>query len=42
MIARYNLETEGGELVPFESAAALFAYVERRMERTEDDEDGEE
>lgn len=38
----FNLifETETGELIPFESAADLFAFVEKRMEReAEDDEE---
>lgn len=40
MTPRFNLETETGELIPFQRAADLFAFVEQRMEReAEDDEE---
>lgn len=42
MNARWNLETEGGEIVPFASAADLLAFVAARMERNTDPEDDDE
>ena len=41
MTARFNLITEGGEVVPFASAADLFAFVESRMGRSEDEDEEE-
>ena len=38
MTARFNLETESGELIPFASARDLFAFVEKRMERDDQEE----
>lgn len=41
MTARFNLEAETGEIIPFPDARSLLEFVEERMQREAEEDDGE-